>query len=404
MIEVKDRAECCGCAACANACPKSCITMELDPEGCEYPVVDEGACINCGKCDRVSPVIDPVAEEPKPQRAIIIQHNDPGVLKESTSGGAFTAIAQSVLARGGVVFGHGYDGTFPDGTPRVACFAVEDEAQLSRFRNSKYVESWVGDAMRQVREQLRSDREVLFSGTPCQCEGLLNFLGDHPENLLAVDFVCRAVPCRSVFRTYLDWVEVETGERPAAVRFRDKEPYGYRYSSIRSLDGEGVLLRSSNVESDPYLRAFFQDMCDRPSCHECAFKKRYRRTDLTLWDCFDPSVYSKEFDDNRGATRVLAHTPLGASVIDAARGFARVLEIGPDEAVAGMEQMTVPTQANPQRAEFMADVCSRPGAEVISEWFPDTARVRAERLARHGLERIGLYDKAKRLAKSLLRK
>lgn len=404
MIEVKDKIGCCGCAACANACPKSCIAMELDAEGCEYPVVDEGACIGCNKCDRVCPVLNPVPEEPKPQRAFLVQHSDPRVLKESTSGGAFTAIAQTVLARGGVVFGHGYDGTFPDGTPRVACFAVEDEAQLSRFRNSKYVESWVGDAMKRIRRELKAGREVLFSGAPCQCEGLLNYLGGHPKNLLVVDFVCRAVPCRSVLRAYLDWVERKTGERPSTVRFRDKEPYGYRYSSIRSFGVEGGLLRSSNVESDPYLRAFFHDMCDRPSCHDCAFKKRYRRTDLTLWDCFDPSTYSKDFDDNRGATRVLAHTPAGASAADSVRGFARVLEIGPDEAVAGMEQMTVPTSANPQRAEFMADVLSRPGAEVMSEWFPDTARVRAERLARHGLERIGLYDKIKRLVKSLLRK
>ena len=404
MIQVTDKAECCGCAACANACPKSCIAMELDAEGCEYPVVDEGACIGCGRCARVCPVLNPVPEEPFEQRAFLVQHNDPEILRQSTSGGAFSAVAQAVLARGGVVFGHGYDGAFPDGTPRVACFSVEEGASLSRFRNSKYVESWVGGAMRRVREQLRSGRDVLFSGTPCQCEGLLNYLGGHPENLLVVDFVCRAVPCRSVFRAYLDWVESETGERPTSVRFRDKEPYGYRYSSIRSLDGEGELLRSSNVESDPYLRAFFHDMCDRPSCHECAFKKRYRRTDLTLWDCFDPSVYSRDFDDNRGATRVLAHTPAGASAVVSARRFARVLEIGPDEAVAGMEQMTVPTPASPQRAEFMADVRSRPGAGVMSGWFPDTARVRAERLARHGLERIGLYDKVKRIAKGLPRR
>lgn len=402
MIEVADKARCCGCAACANACPKSCIDMELDGEGCEYPAVDAGKCIGCGLCERVCPVLNPVPEEPFGQRAFLVQHKDSEVLRESTSGGAFTAVAQTVLSRGGVVFGHGYDGTFSDGTPRVACLAVEDVESLSRFRNSKYVESWVGDALRRIKHEVETGRAVLFSGTPCQCEGLLNYLGGHPANLLVVDFVCRAVPCRSVFRAYLDWVESETGERPAAVRFRDKEPYGYRYSSIRSLDGDGGLLRSSNVESDPYLRAFFHDMCDRPSCHECAFKKRYRRTDLTLWDCFDPSVYSKDFDDNRGATRVLAHTPAGASAADAVRGFACVLEICPDEAVAGMEQMTVPTPASPLRAEFMADVATLPGVEAIGKWFPDTARVKAERLVRRGLERTGLYDRVKRMAKKVL--
>lgn len=401
MIEVTDKSRCCGCAACANACPKSCITMQLDEEGCEYPAVDADACVNCGLCERVCPVLDPVPEEPFGQRAFLVQHKDPEVLRESTSGGAFTALAQGVLAHGGVVFGHGYEGSLPDGTPLVSCFAVEDDASLARFRNSKYVESWMGDAMRRVKAHLKEGREVLFSGTPCQCEGLLNYLGRHPGNLLVVDFVCRAVPCRSVLRAYLDWVRAETGGRPATVRFRDKEPYGYRYSSIRSFDGEGRALRSSNVESDPYLRAFFSDMCDRPSCHECAFKKRYRRSDITLWDCFDPSGYSEAFDDNRGVTRVLAHTEKGARAVAGAQA-ARVLEIDPDEAVAGMEQMSVPTPASPDRSRFMGDVRTRPGAEVMSEWFPDTTRVKAERLARHGLERLGLYDQAKRLAKRVL--
>lgn len=401
MIEIEDKAKCCGCAACANVCPKSCITMELDVEGCEYPVVDADACVGCGKCERVCPVLNPVPEEPFEQRAFLVQHGDPQVLRESTSGGAFTALAQGVLSRGGVVFGHGYDGSLADGAPRVACFAVQDEASLSRFRNSKYVESWVGDAMRQVKGHLSEGREVLFSGTPCQCEGLLNYLGGRPDNLLVVDFVCHAVPCRSVLRAYLDWVEAGAGERPAGVRFRDKEPYGYRYSSIRSFDGEGSELRSSNVESDPYLRAFFHDMCDRPSCHECAFKKRYRRSDVTLWDCFDPSLYSASFDDNRGVTRALAHTAVGAAALKACGPRARVLEIDPDAAVEGVEQMTIPTPASSLREAFMADVASMPGAEAMSKWFPDTLRVRVERLARHALERAGLYDRAKRFAKRL---
>ena len=40
------------------------------------------------------------------------------------------------------------------------------------------------------------------------------------------------------------------------------------------------------------LRAFFSDTCDRPSCYECSFKKRYRVSDFTIWDCF--SVYDMD--------------------------------------------------------------------------------------------------------------
>lgn len=46
-----DRSECCGCAACAAACPCSAISMEPDEEGFLYPVVDISFCIRCYRCE-----------------------------------------------------------------------------------------------------------------------------------------------------------------------------------------------------------------------------------------------------------------------------------------------------------------------------------------------------------------
>lgn len=53
MIEIKDKAKCCGCSACRNACPKSCIDMIADHEGFLYPQVRKDECIACGVCERV---------------------------------------------------------------------------------------------------------------------------------------------------------------------------------------------------------------------------------------------------------------------------------------------------------------------------------------------------------------
>lgn len=41
------------------------------------------------------------------------------------------------------------------------------------------------------------------------------------------------------------------------------------------------------IDTDIMMRAFFANMSVRPSCYQCAFKKRYRNTDFTIWDCFD---------------------------------------------------------------------------------------------------------------------
>lgn len=44
------RSECCGCSACAFACPQDAIAMEPDEEGFDYPVVDAATCIGCSRC------------------------------------------------------------------------------------------------------------------------------------------------------------------------------------------------------------------------------------------------------------------------------------------------------------------------------------------------------------------
>ncbi len=142
MIEINKKQDCCGCTACAAICPKDAIVMKEDNEGFLYPAVDEETCVNCGACERVCPIIHTARENFFEQAAYIVQNKDPKVLRESTAGGAFTAIAKYVLRNNGVVFG------VELGTDLTAHhIAVEAEKDLHRFRNSKYVQSSVGGVL-----------------------------------------------------------------------------------------------------------------------------------------------------------------------------------------------------------------------------------------------------------------
>ena len=122
-------------------------------------------------------------------------NRDDAVRKDSTSGGAFTAIAEYVLEGGGVVYGAAMDGH--QHLRHIPCFRKED---LWRLRGAKYVQSDLDGVFREIREVLKT-RPVLFSGTPCQVDGLYRFLGCRPENLTTCDLVCHGVPSPGVWRT-----------------------------------------------------------------------------------------------------------------------------------------------------------------------------------------------------------
>ena len=105
MIKIVDKKNCCGCTACYSICPKNCISMKEDEEGFLYPSIDESSCIGCNLCEAVCPILNKKEEKPFYQEAYVVQHKDEKILRESTAGGAFTAITEYVISQNGVGFG-----------------------------------------------------------------------------------------------------------------------------------------------------------------------------------------------------------------------------------------------------------------------------------------------------------
>lgn len=392
MIEIKDKQNCCGCTACAAICPKGCIEMKEDIEGFLYPIVNQKNCINCGVCEKVCPILNCKDKKPFEQKAFIVQNKDEKVLQESTAGGAFTAIAEYVIKMGGVVFGVELNKDLV-----AHHIYVDNIEELKRFRNSKYVQSAVGrETLFKVKSFLEQGEIVCFSGTPCQIEGLKGYLKMDYENLITVDVVCRAVPSPLIFRKYVEFQEKILADKIKTVRFRDKY-YGYKYSTMNVITDRNHGNYHQGVESDPWLRAFFSNICDRPSCHRCLFRNQYRVSDFTIWDCFHVGRFLKELDNDKGATRVLVHTDKGRKIFEYIKESFVFIEVTPEEAVAGVKEMQESVKADDRRQAFFEDANRISGEKLFQKYFPSTFCVKVEHGIRLVCYRLGIYSVAKKL-------
>lgn len=367
--------------------------MGSDGEGFLYPTVHKDSCIDCGLCERACPIINAETGEPFEQRGYIVQANDRELLLDSTSGGAFTLMAMQVLDCGGVVYGVGFD---ENGLPaHKSATCVED---LAEMRGSKYAQSDPVDAYSEIRERIDNGEYVLYTGTPCQAEGLLRFLGRKPDNLTVVDLVCYAVSSPLVFARYKQYVG-----KSGFVRFRDKRPYGYQYSQTTVTNKAGDVEYSAGVESDPCFRAFLGRLSVRPSCYECAFKKRFRITDATIWDCYNARQFDKTFDDNLGASSVLSHTERGNELVAGMEGQATIKRIAPDELVAEEKAIYESVIIPAQRKDFFEDVrIIEDDADLFEKWFPINTKIVLERTCRRLLAKTGLLGTIKSGVKGLL--
>ena len=364
-----NRADCSGCAACANVCPRNAIVMRRDVEGFAYPAIIRERCVACGKCDATCPALNFKKKFPDrfPKVFAAINPNKK-IRRHSSSGGIFTALSEIVLRGGGIVFGAGFDKNF-----RVVHKAARTSDELENLRGSKYVQSEIGDVYRQVWNALKSC-VVLFSGTPCQCAGLKNFLGGKPENLFLVDIVCHGTPSPALWEKYIG--EFTHAHEVRHVNFRSKRR-GWQVSHMEiNFADQGHYLRPIN--QDVYGKIFLSSLSERPSCHACKFKFPSVQSDLTLGDAWGIQRFAPELFDNRGTSIVIVHTELGGEFLTHAGLIGR--EVKFLDATANNPCFVMPSIADPRREEFFAHVAKVPDTVAVMQNYSmqDDAELRRQ--------------------------
>lgn len=307
MIEIKEKRLCCGCESCVQICPKQCIEMKEDREGFRYPIVNKDVCVNCHICESVCPCLQKDKRKSHAPLYTYASYNDNASIRlNSSSGGIFTAIANLILDEKGVVFGALFNHEM-----QVCHDYVEKVDDLYKIRGTKYVQSLVSDSYVNVKKMLLQGRKVLFSGTPCQIQGLKNYLKKEYDNLFTVDVVCHGVPSPKIWREQLQRLFVD--EKIFSINFRDKRTGWKSPSVLISSESHNYLVKGAN---DKYMNAFLLNLSIRPSCYNCPQKPLKSVSDLTLGDLWGVDKILPQLDDNKGTSLILVNTEKGKSLLD----------------------------------------------------------------------------------------
>lgn len=308
MLCTKEK--CCGCGACENICPKSCISMEIDNEGFYYPRIDQQLCINCKMCETVCPAISEINQNAYKKHAIEAYsfiYKNLKIRTISSSGGFFYYLANTVINMGGIVFG----AKFFDNCKKVKIVGIEKKEDLMSLMGSKYVQCIPNKEYSQVREELKKNRIVLFTGTPCQIAACKLFLGNQDlDNLILVDLICHGVPSPGVWSQYMQ----ENGLQAEKVFFRDKT-YGWKKFSLLIEQTNGI----RNIERENkniYMKGFLNDLYSRLCCYDCRYKGTNRFSDITIGDFWKIGIFNEEMDDDMGTSLLLINTCKGKKIID----------------------------------------------------------------------------------------
>lgn len=370
MIEIKDKRDCCGCNACGDVCAHGAITFKIDQEGFWYPEVDKDKCTDCHLCEKVCPMLH-ISElkhnDFDTPKVYGCYHNDIVIRFDSTSGGLFSALAQEMYKQKGYVSGAIYTNTFD-----VVNFISNDKKDLKRLRSSKYLQSNAEGLYRRIKELLQAGEKVLACGSPCQMAALRSYLRKDYDNLLIVDFVCRATNSPKVFHKYLESLEARYGAKIVAIKDKNKDHGWHSLARKITFDDGQVYYGESQV--DDYRRGYHMNVYERPSCYDCKFKGMPRMSDITLADFWGLNRIDPSMDKNLGTSLVLINSQKGEQFFEKIKSKLVIKEYTLDQALYGNRfpimggPMDYPKDIN--RDDFFADLDKMPFDQCAAKYFP----------------------------------
>lgn len=340
--------ECTGCMACYNSCPNGSIKMKMEFEGCTYPYRNTKTCLKCGKCRMACPVLQK-GKKQQPEQLIIAYAGyctDEKIRSTSSSGAVFPLVAQWCIDRGGIVFGARYDGV------KVIHSSAETMGEVQLFKGSKYIQSNIGLTYRQAKKALENGKYVLYTGLPCQIEGLKAYLGKEYGRLYTIDLICHGIGAPGIWEEYIK--VFHRGKKIKQIDFKNKDA-GWNKEQLVIQYANGREYRRFPLD-DYYDYGFQKNIFLRSSCYDCKFKGFERKSDLTIGDAWGVERYAPRFRDDKGCSLIFVHSEKGEEIFKEISKKMKYEAVDGKKAVRYNRRMISSVPETPRRKEFYEDL------------------------------------------------
>lgn len=370
MINITDKVQCCGCNACGDICPKDAITFRTDIEGFWYPEVNKDKCIDCGLCEKTCPVIHKEEwhksksfEKPDCFAAV---HKNIEIRFDSTSGGAFSALAEEIYKQGGYVGGAIYNEDWS-----VSQFLSSEKSDLPKLRSSKYQQSHFEGFYIAVKKALRTNKPVLVCGSPCQMAALKRYLLKPYDNLIVVDYICRGIASPLLFKQYINYLEKKHNSKVVYYKAKNKE-LGWRELTSKIIFENKDVEYQRKDENPWMLLNYATPEVVRPSCFECPFKGFPRTSDITIGDLWtEADAIPKNLDGDLGTSVILINNEHGRIAFETIKKKLNVISFPLEKAFIQNRHLLKPiVHSQTDRTKLFKNLNNSLEA-CIKEYLPD---------------------------------